>query len=101
MVKALRSALPKEMMDEAKHDEREPQMVTDVMPSASESRRCSDRTGGCGAAGGEMRRRSEEDEKRTSLVREKLERNFVESSFVLVGGGSKLGRLGHSLRRSS
>ena len=35
-----------------------------------------------------MRRRSEEDEKRTSLVREKLERNFVEwesSLFWSVG----------------
>ena len=42
MVKALRSALLKEMMDEPKYDERESMMFMDVVLNASESRRCSD-----------------------------------------------------------
>ena len=42
MVKALRSALLKEIMDEPKYDERESMMFMDVVLNASESRRCSD-----------------------------------------------------------
>ena len=42
MVRVLRSALLKEMMDEPKYDERESMMFMDVVLNASESRRCSD-----------------------------------------------------------
>ena len=42
MVRVLRSALPKEMMEEPKYDERESMMFMDVVLNASESRRCSD-----------------------------------------------------------
>ena len=40
-----------------------------------------------------MRRRSEEDEKRTSLVREKLERNLDERRFVWSVGVQSWGGL--------